>query len=93
MLVNGQNDVDSEKGKVNEFSENIATVQEILRRHHGDSELKVTEIVCCAGSKDGDNYMSLIKRIMATIRANNNSGEYRVSAHSNSRSSCCFTPS
>jgi hypothetical protein len=72
MPVNGQNDVESENGKVNEFSENIKTVQEILRRYHDDNELQVNDIKCCPGSKDGDNYMSLIKRIEANIRTNNN---------------------
>ena len=77
MLVNGQSDV-SENGKVNEFSENIETVQEILRRYHGDNELQVSEIQCMPGSKDGDNYMSLIKRIMVKIKTNNNAGECQI---------------
>lgn len=74
MLVNGQSE--SVNGKVkNEFSENIETVQEILRRYHGDNELEVSEIECIPGSKDGDNYMSLIKRIVVKIKTNNNAGE------------------
>lgn len=75
MLVNGQNDVEPVNGKVNEFSENIRTVQEILRQHHDDVELQVTEIMCGPGSKAGDNYMSKIKRIGVKIKTNNNSGE------------------
>lgn len=78
MLVNGQTNVESVDGEVNEFSENIETVQMILRKYHGDSELQVTEIVCSPGSKDGDNYMSLIKRIVAKIKTNNNSGKCRI---------------
>lgn len=78
MLVNGQSDVPSVNGKVDEFSEDIETVQEILRRYHGDGELVVSEIQCIPGSKDGDNYMSLIKRIVVKIKTNNNAGEYRI---------------
>lgn len=75
MHVNGQSDVAPEDGEVNKFSENIQTVQEVFRRYHDDNDLEVVEIFCCPGSKDGDNYMSLIKRIVVKIKANNNSGE------------------
>lgn len=74
MLVNGRN-VESKNGKVNEFSENIETIREILRHHHGDNQLQVTDIQCGPGSKDGDNYMSLIKRINVKIKANKSAGE------------------
>lgn len=77
MLVNGEN-VDSVKGKVNEFSENVETVKEILRRFSGDDSLEIVEMQCEAGSKDGDNYMSLIKRIKAKINTKNCSGECRL---------------
>lgn len=66
---------ESVNGKVNEFSENIETVREILRRYHEDDQLQVTEIKCGPGSKEGDNYMSLIKRILVKIKTNNNAGE------------------
>lgn len=37
----------------------------------------MTDIQCSPGSKDGDNYMSLIKRIIVKIKqGNNNSGEF-----------------
>lgn len=77
MLVNGQN-VDSVKGKVNEFSENVETVQYILQQYLKDNSLEIVEMLCEAGSKDGDNYMSLIKRIKAKIRTKNSSGEFRI---------------
>lgn len=54
MLINGEKEVDSVKGKVNEFSENIETIQDILRRSHGDKELSVKELECRQGSKDGN---------------------------------------
>lgn len=76
MLLNGQSDVAPVNGEASEFSENIETVREILREYHKDNELQVTEIACCPGSKAGDNYMSLIKRIVATIRTTSNAGEY-----------------
>lgn len=78
MLLNGQNDVAPVNGQPSEFSEDIETVQDILRQYNKDNELQVTEIVCCPGSKAGDNYMSLIKRIAATIRTKSNAGECRI---------------
>jgi hypothetical protein len=78
MLVNSQSDVDSVKGKVNEFSENIETIQEILRRTNVDKNLQVKELECAQGSKDGDNYMSLIKRIVAKIKTSNSAGECSI---------------
>lgn len=78
MLLNGQNDVAPVNGQPSEFSEDIETVQDILRQYNKDNELQVTEIVCCPGSKAGDNYMSLIKRIVATIRTKSNAGECRI---------------
>lgn len=45
------------------FSENLSTIEEILKNYFDESELRVKEINCEPGSKDGDNYMSLIKRI------------------------------
>lgn len=69
MLVNGQIEVESVNGKISEFSEDIEIVEEILRRYHGDSGLQVIDIQCSPGSKDGDNYMSLIKRIVAKIKS------------------------
>jgi hypothetical protein len=91
MLVNGQNDVESVNGKVNEFSENLETVREILRHYHGDSGLLVTDIECGPGSKDGDNFMSLIKRIVATIKTNNNAGERQVTGNVCHGSRKCFS--
>lgn len=75
MLLNGQSDVVPENGQASEFSENIEIVRDILRQYDKDNELQVTEIACCPGSKAGDNYMSLIKRIVATIRTTSNEGE------------------
>lgn len=78
MLVNGQSDVDSVNEKVSEFSENVETIREILRRYLGDNAVQVTDIVCSPGSNDGDNYMSLIKRIVVKIKTNNNAGECQI---------------
>lgn len=77
MLVNGQSD--SVKGKVNEFSEKLKTIQEILRRSFADKHLQVIALESSPGSKDGDNYMSLIKRIVAKIKTSNNSGKCQIS--------------
>lgn len=76
MLVNGQSD--SVKGKVNEFSEKLQTIQEILRCSFADKSLQVISLQCDPGSKDGDNFMSLIKRIVAIIKTSNNSGKCQI---------------
>lgn len=78
MLVNGQSDVKSVNEKASEFNENIETICEILRCYTNDNTLQVIDIQCSPGSKDGDNYMSLIKRINVKIKTNNNSGECQI---------------
>lgn len=81
MLVNGQIEVESVNGKVSEFSEDIEIVEEILRRYHGDQTLRVMDIQCSPGSKDGDNYMSLIKRIVAKVKSTQSNAGECVSVH------------
>lgn len=57
------------------FSENVDTIEEILVKYFDEPELNVKEILCEAGSKDGDNYMSLIKRIHVRYTRPGNKGE------------------
>lgn len=45
------------------FEEEPALMQSILREYHNDSNLKITKMKCFRGSKDGDNYMSVIKKV------------------------------
>lgn len=73
MLV--QNNLDTLNGKVSEFCERIETIQEILRLFYDDKKLEVKELECTEGSKEGDNFMSKIKRIIAKIKTGNNAGE------------------
>lgn len=58
------------------FGENIETVEQILQNYFNDNELQVRELTCEAGSKDGDNYMSLIKRIHVRYHRPENKGEW-----------------
>lgn len=57
------------------FYEKLETIETVLRDFFGDDELKVKEIDCCPGSKDGDNYMSLIKRVHVRYYRPENKGK------------------
>lgn len=57
----------------NETKENI---ENLLRYYECDDSILVDSIKCMAGSRDGDNYMSVVKRVLVKGRQNNNqSGE------------------
>lgn len=57
----------------NETKENI---ENLLRYYECDDSILVDSIKCMAGSSDGDNYMSVVKRVIVKLRQNNNySGE------------------
>lgn len=57
------------------FWENIETIEQVLQNYFNDKELEVKELTCEAGSKDGDNYMSLIKRVHVRYHRPDNKGE------------------
>lgn len=78
MVLIDQNDVAPVNGQVNEFSENVETIRDVLRQYHKDNELQVIDMACFPGSKAGDNYMSQIKRIEVKIRTKSNAGKFRV---------------
>lgn len=42
------------------------TIEQILRFYECDPSILVQKIVCLAGSKDGDNYMSVVKRLIVS---------------------------
>lgn len=72
MHVNGKSETDSK----DEFSENINTIEAVLQRYHNNNDLQILDIKCEPGSKTGDNYMSVIKRVKMLIRdENSNSGK------------------
>lgn len=57
----------------NETKENI---ENLLRYYECDDSILVDSIKCMAGSRDGDNYMSVVKRVLVKGQQNNNqSGE------------------
>jgi len=65
MLVNDEKDIE----QLNEFNEKYKTIEEILKRYFNDNDLRVLKMKCIAGSNDGDNYMSVVKRIIVEFEA------------------------
>lgn len=53
----------------NETKENI---QNLLRYYEYDDSICIDSIKCMPGSRAGDNYMSIVKRIIVTGKQNNN---------------------
>lgn len=46
--------------------ESKETIEQILRFHECDNSIVVKIIVVLRGSKDGDNYMSVVKRLIVS---------------------------
>jgi hypothetical protein len=84
MLENGINENDAK----DEFSENIKTIEAVLQRYYCNNNLQILDIKCGPGSKMGDNYMSLIKRIKVWFRDENNSGKYAFRKYQKYRNTC-----
>lgn len=59
-----------------EFIESLDTVENILKCYHGDNGLQIRTLDCAAGTQEGDNYMSVIKRILVKGKFHNNAGEF-----------------
>lgn len=47
-------------------TESRETIEQILRFHENDDSIQVKMIVVMAGSKEGDNYMSVVKRLIVS---------------------------
>lgn len=57
-------------------TETKENIENLLRYYECDESILVDSIKCMAGSREGDNYMSVVKRILVRGRHNNNqSGE------------------
>lgn len=57
-------------------TETKENIENLLRYYECDDSILVDSIKCMAGSRDGDNYMSVVKRVLVKGRQNNNqSGE------------------
>lgn len=54
--------------------ENKENIEKILKDFEGNDTIRVKHIECLAGCKDGDNYMSVVKRIIANGTYNNKQG-------------------
>ena len=46
--------------------ENKATIEQILRFHECDNTIHLKLVISMAGSKAGDNYMSVVKRVIVS---------------------------
>lgn len=55
-----------------EFDETKENIENLLRYSECDDSIKIDTIKCVPGSKEGDNYMSVVKRITVTGKQNNN---------------------
>lgn len=75
MLLNGQNEKNCVNEKFNEFIEEKKTVQEILRRYRKDDSIRIVKMECGAGSKQGDNYMSVVKQVNVKFKSGENFGK------------------
>lgn len=56
-------------------NEPLETIQEILRCRECDNSINVKMIIEMAGSRQGDNYMSLVKRLVVSGTHNKNQNE------------------
>jgi hypothetical protein len=75
MLVNGQNEENSVNEIKKVFSEKERTIEQILQHFYNDINLSVINLTFEPGSKEGDNYMSIIKRINVKFASSKNPGE------------------
>lgn len=50
-------------------------IEQILREFDNNDSISVGCVECLAGCKDGDNYMSVVKRIIVHGKYNENQGE------------------
>lgn len=67
--------MDNDTNNDREFEEKLETIQKVLQEYYGDYDLQLNYIHCGAGSKIGDNYMSVIKKIHVKGKRKNQSGE------------------
>lgn len=50
----------------------LSTIEQILRFHECDNTIHLKLVISMAGSKAGDNYMSVVKRCIVTGTHNKN---------------------
>lgn len=56
------------------MDESLESMQRILRISEKDATLTVDRVDCSAGSRKGDNYMSVVKRVYVVGKKNENRG-------------------
>lgn len=74
MLVNEEKEVCNIE--LNEYSEKCSTIKEILKSYFNNNDLYIIKMKCLSGSKSGDNYMSVVKRIIVEFSLGNGSSKY-----------------
>lgn len=57
--------------------ESKETIEQILRFHECDESILVKMIVVMAGSQEGDNYMSVVKRLIVSGTHDKNQNQNR----------------
>lgn len=57
--------VDRNRRRDSGDTETVHSIESILRRHESDESIRLAGIRCEAGSRPGDNYMSVVKRVHA----------------------------
>lgn len=77
--------MDSKMANDSMEGESKETIEQILRFYECDPSILVQKIVCLAGSKDGDNYMSVVKRLIV-------SGTHDKNQNQNGMYESCFLP-
>jgi hypothetical protein len=62
-MENGNGNYHDDEVDETNFQERIETLQKVLQTYYNDYSLRLNYIKCSPGSRSGDNYMSIIKRI------------------------------
>lgn len=61
-----------------EYKENV---EKILRDFECNESIYIDKVKCVPGCKDGDNYMSVVKRIIISGKFNENEGAESILRH------------
>lgn len=76
MLVDDEKNIN--RTEINEFNEKYSTIEDVLKRYFNDKDLRVLKMKCLSGSKEGDNYMSVVKRIIVEFDTSSGTCKYLV---------------
>lgn len=74
---NDGNEEDEDDDEEENSSESLAVFEAILRKYDGDDSIQLHGIVCEPGSRLGDNYMSVVKRVFVHGTYAQNQGKWK----------------